>query len=164
VAILHSNRGGIQAAITQSRHTGITAAPLKDVLLDAAPPDGICRIMGLKCVADLYPHIAVLEARTLEPAEAVEAPELTPGSEAMPPNAELVDSGYRLSDWQTVAACWSTDDSAAVEDFIRERVNPYLGSLIPAVEDAQHRLLASENLFESVAAGLYRAGLHWDQE
>jgi len=154
----------LMAQLPSGRQIGITAAPLEDVLLDTAPPNGIGRIMGLKCVADLHPHITILEVRTLGPAESVEAPELAAGSEPMPPNAELADTGYRLSDWHMLAAHWSQADRAAMEVFIRERVNAYLESLMPAVADAQHRLLASENLFESMAAALYRAGLHWDQD
>ena len=120
--------------------------------------------MALQNVQDLFPYVRVMEVVPVGPTTRLSPPELAERSEPLPEGCGLVDAGYRLDAWRDQARAWPKDDVLAMEAFIRERVEPHLRSLWAAVEQAQQRLLDSQNLLAKLNAWFWKEGIHYHQD
>lgn len=144
---------------------GIDPTPLADLLKEAALPWNIHKAMAINNTRDLYPYIDVTlfipEANANANAATLE---FRSDSLSRPPGLIPALSGYRLSQWSTLATRWSEADKAAFEDFLATRAMSLFDEGLDTAHKIQELLRNTDDFNTRLLVGWWDAGCHPAQE
>jgi hypothetical protein len=149
--------------LPSGRHIAIDPAPLVQLTKDRDTPQLVHQLMAISGLASLFDwldlHFFVTKEEALDKAKALD---LTESSLPAPEGLVGVATGYRLSDWQTLAAGWTDADRVAFAGWLEsDRAKHQFDQWLQHIRKLQKQMLSDDAVpLTRLLATMYEQGVH----